>query len=118
MQIKIKNFMKNVKSNYLYYHQADFPIGSVISPTEELNETFKPHVPSIFIHNQYSPELIEHILKRQKDIIKKQKSDPKYRNVDTRAFCIMDDCFHILKQGVQRRKRMSHMCTCCLTNSS
>jgi hypothetical protein len=78
--------------DYLYYHQADFPIGSVISPTEELNETFKAHVPSIFIHNQYSPELIEHILKRQKDITKKQKNDYKYRNVDPRAFCIMDDC--------------------------
>ena len=78
--------------DYLYHHQSEFPVGTVISPTEELNETFKNHVPSIFIHNEYSAELIEAVLNRQKEIAKKCKSDPNYAKVDPRAFCIMDDC--------------------------
>ena len=78
--------------DYLYHHQSEFPVGTVISPTEELNETFKNHVPSIFIHSEYSPELIEAILNRQRDIIQKCKRNPAYKNVDPRAFCLMDDC--------------------------
>ena len=53
--------------DYLYHHQ-DFPLGTVISPTDDYNFTYKPHVPSIFIHDEYTPELIEQVLKRQKDI--------------------------------------------------
>lgn len=78
--------------DYLYHHQSTFPVGTIISPTEELNETYKAHVPAIFIHNEYSPELIEAVLNRQKDITKKCKTNAQYKNVDPRAFCLMDDC--------------------------
>src|SRR5437870_5264279 len=53
--------------DYLYHHQ-DFPLGTVVSPTDDFNMTYKPHIPSIFIHDEYSPELVEQVLRRQKDI--------------------------------------------------
>lgn len=77
--------------DYLYYHQ-DFPLGTVISPTDDYNWTYKPHVPAIFIHDEYTPELVEQVLKRQKDICRNCRMDPKYKGVDPRAFFIMDDC--------------------------
>jgi hypothetical protein len=77
--------------DYLYHHQ-DLPLGTVISPTDEFNGTYKPHIPSIFIHEEYSPELIDQVLKRQKDICKNCRVDPKYSGVDARAFLILDDC--------------------------
>src|SRR5580692_2746416 len=53
--------------DYLYHHQ-DFPLGTVISPTDDFNFTYKPHIPSIFIHEDYTPELLEQVLQRQKNI--------------------------------------------------
>lgn len=77
--------------DYLYYHQ-DFPLGTVISPTDDYNWTYKPHVPAIFIHDEFTPELVEQVLKRQKDICKNCRMDSRYKGVDPRAFFIMDDC--------------------------
>jgi hypothetical protein len=77
--------------DYLFENQ-DFPLGTVISPTDDFNFTFKPHIPSIFIHEEYTPELVAEVLKRQKDISRNVKLDPKYRDVDPRAFLIFDDC--------------------------
>lgn len=77
--------------DYLYHHRH-FPLGTVISPTDNFNFTYKPHIPSIFIHDEYTPELLEQILKRQKDICQNCKTDPAYAEVDPRAFVILDDC--------------------------
>ncbi len=77
--------------DYLYHHQ-DFPLGTVISPTDDYNGTYKPHIPSIFIHEEYSAELIEQALNRQKDICRNCRLDPKYKGIDPRAFIILDDC--------------------------
>ena len=78
--------------DYLYYHQSEFPIGTLLSPSEPFNETYKNHIPAVFIHNEYTPELIQSILERQKEITQNCKSDPRYVNVNPLAFCIMDDC--------------------------
>lgn len=77
--------------DYLYHHRQ-FPLGTVISPTDNFNYTYRPHVPSIFIHEEYTAELMENVLKRQKKISHKCKSDPAYCDVDPRAFVILDDC--------------------------
>ena len=77
--------------DYLYHHQ-DFPLGTVISPTDDYNFTYKPHIPSIFIHDEFTPELIEQALTRQKDICRNCRLDPKYKGIDPRAFIILDDC--------------------------
>lgn len=77
--------------DYLYHHR-NFPVGTVISPTDNYNFTYRPHVPSIFIHDEYTPELLEQILTRQKNICKQQKVDPDYADVDPKTFVILDDC--------------------------
>ena len=54
----------------LYYHKK-IPIGTVISGTEAANTFYGNIVPSLFIHDQYTPEIIANTLKRQKLVVKK-----------------------------------------------
>ena len=57
----------------LLYHFSNIPIGTLISPTEEMNGGFGAHVPKMFIHDKYSDDLMEKVLKRQKLLIKKDQ---------------------------------------------
>ncbi len=78
----------------ILFHKRDIPIGTVICPTETSNGTYSSHVPSLFIHKEYKPQLIENIIKRQKKIIKKMKKEEMLygkSSVDPRAFLVMDD---------------------------
>ena len=50
----------------LLYHHRDLPVGTVISGTEAANKFYGDIVPSLFIHDEYSPEIINNVLKRQK----------------------------------------------------
>lgn len=80
----------------LYYHR-DIPIGTVISGTESANCFYGNIVPSLFIHDEYTPENIANIMKRQKLVIKKinqEKSQKGYSNIDPRSFLILDDCLY------------------------
>jgi len=79
--------------DYLY-HNSDLPLGTVVSPTDEYNHTYKPHIPSIFIHDEYTPELIDKFVRRQKMVVKSTLNDREYTNVDPRAFLIFDDCLY------------------------
>ena len=94
--------------DYLYHCRANFPIGTVISPTDDFNGTYKKHVPSMFIHDEYSPELLETFLLRQKNISAKKMYDPKYTNVDPRAFLILDDCLFDIKTWVNDQRILSN----------
>ena len=85
--------------DYLYHNQH-FPVGTIVSPTDEYNETYKPHVPNMFIHEEYTPELVESFLTRQKMMIKNIKNDKNYSNVDPRAFLIFDDCLYDNKSWI------------------
>ena len=78
----------------LYYHQ-DIPIGTVISGTEAGNGFYGAHVPKLFIHDEYNTAIIENILKRQRTVLKQVKKEIelyKKSSIDSRAFCILDDC--------------------------
>lgn len=86
----------------LYYHK-DIPVGAVISGTEAGNGFYSEIVPKIFIHNEYSTDIIENALRRQKSILKRLKKMNKLgKNVsyklkqgtseDPRMFIILDDC--------------------------
>lgn len=80
----------------LYYHR-DIPIGTVISPTEQANPWYGKMVPSLFIHDEYTPQLIENLVKRQK-IIKKRVNKELMMygrcSIDPRSFLILDDCLY------------------------
>jgi len=88
--------------DYLYHH-SDIPLGTVISPTDDFNLTYKPHVPAIFIHDEYTPELIGNFLDRQQDMSRKKTHDPNYYDVDVRAFLILDDCLYDAKSWTEDR---------------
>jgi len=75
-----------------------FPVGTVISATELMNEFFQHMVPSKLIHDQYKPEIIQNAIKRQYNIKSARNQDKKQRNgssnIDPRAFLILDDCLY------------------------
>jgi hypothetical protein len=80
----------------LYYHRS-VPIGTVISGTESANSFYGKIIPNLFIHDIYTPEIINNALKRQKMVIKKiNKETASYgkTNIDPRAFLILDDCLY------------------------
>ena len=81
----------------MLYHHQDIPIGTVISGTEVGNGFYKKLVPKLFIHNQYSPVLIDNVLRRQKVVLKQIERDVsagKRNTTDPRAFVILDDCLY------------------------
>jgi hypothetical protein len=54
-------------------------------------------VPPIFIHEEYKPEIIENVLKRQTMIMKKINKEIQLygrSSIDPRAFLILDDCLY------------------------
>jgi hypothetical protein len=78
----------------LYYHRH-IPVGTCISPTEEANKCFSDHIPPIFIHPEYTPELIEKVVNRQKEIVtKKRNGGTEMDSIDPNAFLLMDDCLY------------------------
>jgi len=93
---------KSVLVKDLLYQHRDLPIGTVISPTEAANKFFGNMVPSIFIHHDYTPELVDNVVKRQKKMqiaadkhkALHQGGGGKVKNIDQRAFLILDDCMY------------------------
>lgn len=76
-------------------YNTHIPVGMVISPTESANRFYGDHVPQVFIHDEYTPELIANFVKRQKLVMKKMKDeiDATGRStIDPNAFLILDDC--------------------------
>ena len=76
------------------FHKNDIPVGTVVSPTEKMNKFFSDFIPPIFIHDEYSVDLVRNVLKRQGDIIKKINNGEYGDDVDPRAFLIFDDCLY------------------------
>ena len=78
----------------LSYHTS-IPTGIVISPTEQANQFFGKMVPSLMIHDAYSPEVIEHLVNRQKAIVRQRETESvlgRGGEIDARAFAVLDDC--------------------------
>lgn len=81
----------------LLYHHRDQPIGTVISPTEQANKFFGKILPSAFIYDEYTPQLLDNVVKRQLMIgqhIDKQKMLYGSCNIDPRSFLLLDDCLY------------------------
>lgn len=76
----------------LYYHQ-DIPVVTVISESEEVSPFFSKFIPPIFIHHNYTSELMENIIARQSKILRTvNESNFTEDQLDPRACVIMDDC--------------------------
>jgi hypothetical protein len=97
--------------NLLYYHR-DTPIASVISPTERANKFYSDIVPPLFIHDEYTPEVVERFCKRQELVMNRVRKDEKlYRSskVDPRGILIMDDCMYDSSWTKDKNVRMLFM---------
>jgi len=80
----------------LYFHRK-IPIGTVISGTEGANQFYGKMVPSLFIHDEYTPVVVANAVKRQKLVVKKKmKEEHLYgkSNINPSAFLILDDCLY------------------------
>mgnify|MGYP001286766931 CR=1 FL=1 len=75
----------------ILFHHSNIPVGQVISGTEAANEFYSKMVPKLFIHEEYNPQIVHNILKRQRMMIEKFKSN---QNIDPRAFLVLDDCLY------------------------
>jgi len=77
----------------LLYHKRSFPISTVISATENANGFYSEMIPSIFIHNKFSDELVGNVLKRQELVVGQNKDRKKQGAplVDDRMVFVMDD---------------------------
>lgn len=81
----------------LLYHHRHIPVGTVISGTESANSFYGQVVPSVFIHGEFRPDIVDNAVKRQKMIIKRIQRDRRRggrSDVDPRAFVILDDCLY------------------------
>jgi len=90
----------------MYYHR-DVPLGTVICPTEPVNPFFRNFVPSIFIHDTYSPDTVNNVLKRQKKVkanVDRNMCAYGSCNIDPRMFLIMDDCAADSKSWARSRE--------------
>lgn len=82
----------------LFNTQSCFPVGTVISGTEVANEFFQHMIPSKFIHDKYTPDIVMNVIKRQMNVKQKRNQEKANRggssNIDPRAFLILDDCLY------------------------
>lgn len=74
-------------------HFSYLPGGLIIAPTDKMSCFYGKFFPDIYIHYEYSNEILERMFERQSRMI--DKCVAKYmqkKKVDPRAFIIMDDC--------------------------
>jgi hypothetical protein len=92
-----RNTGKSILVRDLLYHHQDLPLGVCISGSEGSNDFYKQMCPNIFIHEEYTPEIVEKFVKRQKMITKKKNKETKlygHSRIDPRSFIVMDDCLY------------------------
>lgn len=76
----------------IMYHRRDVPVGTVISPTEQSNQFFQKFIPKIFIHYHYEAQIIQNLIKRQKQM--KKRINKFHEDIDPRSYLILDDCMY------------------------
>jgi len=84
-----RNTGKSFLVRDILYHHKNIPLGTIISPSEEANQFFTPLAPKFFIHDEYSPGLVDRVVKRQKKAVKAWQKD---KSLDPRSFLVFDDC--------------------------
>ena len=81
----------------LLYHLRHIPLGTVISGTEGANKFYGHMIPSLFIHDEYTPGIVANALKRQKKVVKQMKQEEETHGkskINPNAFLILDDCLY------------------------
>jgi len=86
-----RNTGKSFLTKDILSNNRTIPVGTVISGTEGANCFYSEIVPPVFIHEEYTPQIITNVLKRQKIVMKKIKN---HQQIDPRSFLILDDCLY------------------------
>ncbi len=87
-----RNTGKSFLTKDILSNNKTIPVGTVISGTEGANCFYSEIVPPVFIHEEYTPQIITNVLKRQKIVMKKIKKSG--NQIDPRSFLILDDCLY------------------------
>ena len=87
-----RNTGKSYLTKNILFNNKTIPVGTVISGTEGANHFYSKIVPPVFIHEEYTPQIITNVLKRQKIVMKKIHSGE--NQVDPRSFLLLDDCLY------------------------
>jgi hypothetical protein len=77
-----RNTGKSFLVSDILYNHRDIPFGTIISDTESSTKFYEDIV---HVHNEFSGQIIENVVKRQKLVLKHGKYDP-------RAFLVLDNC--------------------------
>ena len=88
-----RNTGKSCLVTDILYHKRKIPMGVVMSGTEESNEHYKEFVPDSFIYGDYEPDVVERVINRQREVVKKAKGDEK-NSVENNVFMLLDDCMY------------------------
>ena len=81
----------------MLYHHRNLPIGTVISGTEGANKFYGHMIPEMFIHEEYTPQIVNNVMTRQKKVVKKWTKELEIYNkssINPWAFLILDDCLY------------------------
>lgn len=79
----------------MLYQNQDIPAGTVITTNDKL--FYKRVIPNEFIHDEFTPNLIENVRKRQEKIFKTTRADVVLHGkslIDNKAFLVLDNCFY------------------------
>ena len=76
----------------LMFHNRDIPFGTIISGTEEASPFYKNFIPKTYIFHEFDENIVNNILTRQKELLKKKDQYHEYKKMDPRIFLILDDC--------------------------
>lgn len=91
----------------LLKHHKFLPGGVIIARTEKMNPFYGKFFPDLYIHYEYSSELVQKILDRQEIVLDKCIEKAKQgKKVDPRAFLLMDDCLADAKSWIREKPIM------------
>ena len=85
-----RNTGKSFLIRDILFHHRNLPLGTVISGTEAANGFYSSMVPELFIHHDYSPEVVHSVVHRQHVMVNRSKG-AEGASIDPRAFLILDD---------------------------
>lgn len=86
-----QNTGKSFLTKDILFHHQDIPAGVVISPNENSQPFYQDFVPSVFIHDEYHPNITKKFMSRQKKLRLRRSNGEK--DIDHRAFLIMESGF-------------------------
>jgi hypothetical protein len=100
-----RNTGKSYLVKDLLYYKRDIPIGTVISASESSNRFYGGEImPSLFVHEEFSPEIVANLVKRQKLVTKKMKQQQSAygkSNIDPYGYLILDDLMYDASRWVK-----------------